>query len=134
MARKTILIADDDAKLAPVLALHLRNEYYGVAGAIDAAEALQRLAAAPPPDLVILSATLPGDGGATDPSGVAECRERCQREAIPVIYLADDRRSRRMQRFLEDLEGDTPVLRKPFATSDLLTLVSSMLRRRVAAA
>ncbi len=130
MRRKTILIADDDPRFTPVLALHLRNEYYGVAGAVDAAQALHGLTAAPPPDLLIVSASLPGAGECD----IEQCRRRCEREAIPVIYLADDRRNRRAQRFLDGLDDQSTVLRKPVATADLLSLVSSLLRRRVAAA
>src|SRR5262245_65596347 len=112
MARKSILIADEDPGLAPVLALHLRNEYYTVTGAVDAAAALALLSAPPPPDLVMLSVTLPG----TAPADLDVCRRRCEKEAIPVLYLADERRSRKVQRFLEDLDVQATVRRKPFAT------------------
>jgi DNA-binding response OmpR family regulator len=128
--RKMILIADNDARVAPVLALHLRNEYYAVKGVADAGQALEHLASPSPPDLVIVSASLPGAGEVD----IDVCRRQCEQVEIPVIWLADERRSRRMQRFLEELEAGAPVLRKPVVTADLLELVSSMLRRRVAAA
>ncbi len=82
----TILLADDDARLLPILALHLRNEDHDVVCAATVEEAI-RVAAGARPDLMVL------DLGLTDADGVSVQRRVSQEPAIasiPVIYLVDE--------------------------------------------
>ena len=130
MARKTILIADHDEMLASILSLHLRNEYYNVAETKEATGVLRHLSAGRPPALVLLCANLPGDEDTT----VEDCRIRCEHDSIPVVYLAEHRRTRRVQRLLDAIADDAPIMEKPVATSGLIHLVATLLGRHIAAA
>ena len=57
-----ILVIDDDAKVVDLLMLRLREEGYGVLGALTG-DAGVKLAIASRPDLVMLDLTLPGMPG-----------------------------------------------------------------------
>jgi two-component system response regulator MprA len=62
---KLLLIVDDDARTARMLARMLREDGYLVEVASDGAAALARLTRAPIPDLVITDLSMPyADGGA----------------------------------------------------------------------
>jgi two-component system KDP operon response regulator KdpE len=81
-----ILLADDDPRLLPVLALHLRNDDHQVLCAATVDDVI-RVAASSRPDVMVL------DLGMTDADGHALHRRVAQEAAlagIPAIYLVDD--------------------------------------------
>ncbi len=119
MATPKILIADDDANLLSVLALHLRNDEYDVVCANSGEEVIA--AAAEELDLLVLNVnlTLPDGTGvyvyvSDDPKLLAK----------PVIYLVPERVTR----------GHAPprlpaqaMIRKPVPVSELLRKISAAL-------
>ena len=116
-----VLLADDDHKLLPVLALHLRNDDHEVVCARSADEALDA-ASSSKPDVMVLDIGLIDGGGASVYRRVAEDQSLL---AIPVIYLVE-----------EDAEqiGRAPKLpagsaiRKPVPAGELLAKVNLVLR------
>jgi DNA-binding response OmpR family regulator len=109
----TILVVDDDAGIRDTVALILTAEGYHVRTAADGAEALQ-LAAADPPDVVVLDLILPTlDGRAT-------CARLRERSGGPrVIIMTAGRRAAREARALR-ADG---FLKKPFDVGELLALI-----------
>ena len=118
----TVLIVEDEAALAVVLADNLREEGYSVVRAGDGRHG-ERTWREEAPDLVVLDVMLPH----TD--GVTLCRRmRESGDDTPVLFLsakgqAADR--------VEGLEaGGDDYLPKPFHLSEFLLRVKAMLRRR----
>lgn len=118
MERVNVLVIDDEEDVRSLLTRHLTDLGCAVRSAADGTEGL-RLAAAQPPDLVILDILLPGTGGhevfhrlRTDPL-TSSCR----------IVLASvlDR---------EDLVGlgADAILPKPFLRSDLVAVCHRLSR------
>src|SRR5437763_1611758 len=62
MAARTILVVDDEPRIAAIAADYLRHAGYDVTTAGDGVRALQ-LARARRPDLIVLDLTLPGKDG-----------------------------------------------------------------------
>jgi CheY-like chemotaxis protein len=60
---KTILVIDDDPLFREGLAIILEREGYRVVLAEDGGQAVERLRASPPPDLIILDMMLPVEDG-----------------------------------------------------------------------
>ena len=81
----TILVVDDDPANADSLALLLQVQGYGVSVARSGQEALQRLRAGPPPDLILLDLLMPGvDGWET----AARLQDDPSTRDIPVVILS----------------------------------------------
>jgi two-component system phosphate regulon response regulator PhoB len=78
-----ILVIDDDALQLEAHVMMLEDWGYRAAAAVDAAEAMLRLADGPP-DLLICDYLLAG--GVTGPRVVAELRRACGR-AVPVLFV-----------------------------------------------
>jgi len=116
----TILIADDDEKLVAALRRTLAYEGYTVLTATDGRDALAQ-AQARRPDLVVLDWMMPGL------DGVEVARRLRAAEGLPILMLTardavEDR--------VEGLDaGADDYLVKPFATTELLARVRSLLRR-----
>ncbi|MFQ5949017.1 MAG: response regulator transcription factor [Acidimicrobiia bacterium] len=120
MAGRTILIADDDWELAPILALHLRNEEYDVAYTCEGSEALD-LARQRRPDLLLLDSTLPTGDGRTVHEHLVVARDLA---TLPLIFLREQRNERRGE---APAIPDAASIRKPVATSELLRKVKAAL-------
>ncbi len=118
MAR--VLVVDDDHTVREVVVSYLRAARHDVTEAADGREALL-LAAAAPPDLVVLDLMMPG----TD--GLEVCRELRRSGDVPVIMLtalgsAEDR--------VAGLEqGADDYVTKPFSPRELVLRVDAVLRR-----
>jgi DNA-binding response OmpR family regulator len=121
--RGRVLVVDDDATVAEVVAGYLERAGYAVAVAADGAEGL-RLAADWAPDLVVLDLMLPGV------DGIEVCRRLRAAEAtagLPVVMLTalgeeGDR--------VTGLEvGADDYVTKPFSPRELVLRVESVLRR-----
>jgi len=121
---RRVLVVEDDPTVREVVATYLEAAGLLVSQAGDGFEALA-IAAATPPDLVVLDRMLPGV------DGVEVCRRLRAASSVPVIMLTalgetDDR--------IEGLEaGADDYLAKPFSPRELVLRVSSILRRTVAA-
>ncbi|GGY93155.1 DNA-binding response regulator [Streptomyces olivaceoviridis] len=115
-----VLVVDDDATVAEIVAGYLGRAGYVVDRAADGPTALAR-AAAHWPDLVVLDLMLPGM------DGLEVCRRLRARAPVPVVMLTargdeDDR--------ITGLEvGADDYVTKPFSPRELVLRVRSVLRR-----
>lgn len=121
MAKRKILIVDDDADVRAGLNIRLRANGYDTSFAADALTALQE-ARKYGPDLVILDLGLPGGDGYV----VMERMKRIPALAvIPVIVLsARDRESNENR---VSMAGAAAFLQKPFEDATLLSEVKKAL-------
>lgn len=116
-----ILLVDDDAELAAMLAQFLRNEGLEVFIAGDGHSALHQLADIHP-DLVILDVMLPGRSGF---DLLRDIRARLPR--LPVMMLTA--RGEPIDRILGLELGADDYLPKPFDPRELLARIRAILRR-----
>jgi two-component system alkaline phosphatase synthesis response regulator PhoP len=121
MSGKRLMVVEDEAHLAEVIADNLEIEGWTVEVVGDGAEALARIREQPP-DLVLLDVMLPSM------DGFAVCEAlRAEDNHVPILFLTaragqDDR-----VRGLE-LGGDD-YLGKPFELKELIVRVRAILRR-----
>ena len=115
-----VLIVEDEASMRRVLAINLRARGYQVHTAPDGVTALD-LAAAAPPDLVLLDLGLP------DLDGIEVIRRLRQTSAVPLIILsARDAQAEKVQAL--DAGADDYVT-KPFGMDELVARIRASLRR-----
>lgn len=118
---KRILIVEDDADIADVLSLHLRDERYEVVHSADGAEGL-RLLEQGNWDALILDLMLPGV------DGLEICRRaRAMTRYTPIIITSA--RSSEVHRILGLELGADDYLAKPFSVLELVARVKALLRR-----
>src|SRR3954453_18831538 len=117
-----ILLIEDEKKTAAFLAKGLREAGYTVEVAHDGEKGLAEASSSPPFDLLIVDVMLPKKDGW---EVVAELRRR--NISTPVIFLTARDSVRDRVKGLE-LGADDYVV-KPFAFSELLARVRSLLRR-----
>jgi two-component system response regulator MprA len=116
----TILVVDDDPKIASVVRRGLRFEGFDVRTAVDGNEAL-RTARDDPPDLVILDLMLPGI------DGLEVCRRLRRGTNTPILMLTA--RDSVPDRVAGLNSGADDYLAKPFDFDELLARVRALLRR-----
>ncbi len=121
MAR--ILVVEDEAHLAEGLAFNLEPEGFEVEVVGDGARAVERLAAQPPLDCVILDLMLPEVRGLE----VAR-RVRAAGHSVPILILTAKDDPEDLVRGIE--EGADDYLTKPFRIDEVLVRVRGLLRRR----
>ena len=122
MPAQTILVVEDEPRIAAIAADYLRHAGYQVTIAADGAQALE---AAEPlrPDLVVLDLGLPGI------DGLEVTRTLRVRSAVPIIMVTA--RVEEADR-LPGLEtGADDYLTKPFSPRELVARVKAVLRRTV---
>jgi len=120
MARKRVLVVDDDAKTVELVKLYLNRDGYKVLTAYDGIEAL-RLARESHPDLIVLDLMLPGV------DGLEVCRTLRNESDVPIIMLTA--RTTEQDRLTGlDLGADDYVT-KPFSPRELAARVRVVLRR-----
>jgi DNA-binding response OmpR family regulator len=118
---QSVLIVEDQRDLAELVALHLEDVARDVRICGNGVEAL-KLAAAAPPDLVILDLGLPGR------DGLDVCRRlRAGPRYIPILMLTA--RSSDADRVLGLEIGADDYLVKPFNVMELVARVKAILRR-----
>ena len=116
-----VLIAEDDAELAEVLATGLRRERMAVDLALDGAEAIEKLVATPY-DVLVLDRDLPGV------HGDQVCREVVASEAATRILMLTA--SGAIGDRVEGLTlGADDYLPKPFAFAELVARIRALARR-----
>ncbi len=120
----SVLIIDDDTRLAAMVAEYLRSNGFSVAHAPDGAAGLQALHAQPP-SLVVLDVMMPGI------SGLEVCRRiralPGELASTPVLMLTG--KGDAMDRVLGLELGADDYLAKPFEPRELLARIRAILRR-----
>jgi len=119
-----ILVVEDEAAIAELVAINLRHAGFDVTLAADAQSALQSVDRVLP-DLVVLDWMLPGQSGLA----LAKAwRSQVRTKALPIVMLtarADEADK------LAGLDGGADdYLTKPFSPKELLARIRAVLRRR----
>ena len=121
---RRVLVVEDEAAIAELVAINLRHAGYEVAIASDADEA-QREVDRILPDLIILDWMLPGRSGlALARRWRADARTR----EVPIILLTA--RGDEMDKVTGLDAGADDYLTKPFSTQELLARMRAVLRRK----
>ena len=119
--QKRVLIVEDDAHIADLLRMHLRDEGYLVTHASDGEQGLQRLLEGGWHALV-LDLMLPGI------DGLELCRRtRAMARYTPIIIISA--RSSEVHRILGLELGADDYLAKPFSILELVARVKALMRR-----
>jgi DNA-binding response OmpR family regulator len=116
----TVLIVDDDRRLAEVVTRYLERDGFAVAIADDGARGLEQ-ALTDPPDLVVLDLTLP----AID--GLEVCRRLRREVSIPIVMLTA--RADEGDRVAGLELGADDYVTKPFSPRELTARIKAVLRR-----
>jgi two-component system, OmpR family, alkaline phosphatase synthesis response regulator PhoP len=116
----TVLVVDDEEKLAELVEGYLRREGFEVLAALDGPSALD-LARSKRPDLVVLDVMLPGI------DGIEVCRRLRQFSDAYVLMLTA--RSEEIDKIIGLSVGADDYLTKPFSPRELVARVRAMLRR-----
>ncbi len=119
----SILVVDDEPQILRALRINLRARNYDVDLAADGAAAL-RLAAAHPPDLVVLDLGLP------DMDGVEVIRGLRGWTAVPIVVLSGRAGSGDKVAALD--AGADDYVTKPFGVDELLARIRAVTRRTAA--
>ncbi|MGE8640205.1 MAG: response regulator transcription factor [Achromobacter sp.] len=118
---RRVLIVEDDAHIAELLRLHLRDEGYAVEHAADGNEGMRRLEEGSW-DALVLDLMLPGV------DGLEICkRARAMARYTPIIITSA--RSSEVHRILGLELGADDYLAKPFSMLELVARVRALLRR-----
>jgi len=115
-----ILVVDDDPQILRALRINLRARAYEVEAAADGAAAL-RLAAAHPPDLVVLDLGLPDMDGADVIRGLRGW------STVPIIVLSGRAGGTDKVEALD--AGADDYVTKPFGVDELLARIRAVTRR-----
>ena len=119
--KKRILIIEDNADLAGLVAMHLRDLSYDVDIAPDGTAGLEQAAKAAY-DLIILDLMLPGI------DGIEVCRRIRERPPyVPIVMLTA--RSSETDRVVGLEVGADDYVTKPFSIRELLARVKAIFRR-----
>ncbi|GGF85670.1 DNA-binding response regulator [Paenibacillus albidus] len=120
MKRITILIADDEAEIADLVALHLQKEGYHIITVSDgqaAVQAVQSLSI----DLAILDIMMPGL------DGYEVTRQIREKHHLPIIFLSA--KTTDLDKITGLVMGADDYMTKPFNPMELVARVNSQLRR-----
>jgi two-component system phosphate regulon response regulator PhoB len=126
MSKKRILVVEDEADMAELVAMRLRREGYLVEVAPDGLRALETIRAATP-DLAIVDIMLPVLSG-TDL--VTEMRQDPRTSAVPIIMMTAKGEETDIVVGLR--LGADDYVTKPFSMSVLVARVAAVLRRAAA--
>ena len=117
---QTILVVDDEARIAKLVRDYLERAGFGVLAARDGETALM-LARREQPDLIILDLMLPGV------DGLDVCRRLRQESGVPIIMLTA--RVEEADRVVGLELGADDYVTKPFSPRELVARVRATLRR-----
>jgi two-component system OmpR family response regulator len=118
---KRILVVDDEAIIAELIATALRYEGFDVRLAADGASALAAVRDLAP-DLVVLDVMLPDADGFT-----LQARIRADGQQVPVLFLSA--RDTVADRVRGLMLGADDYMTKPFSLQELVARIYSILRR-----
>ena len=119
-----ILVVEDEAPIAELIAVNLRHNGYQITWATDGAVA-QRELDAQLPDLVLLDWMLPGESGL---QLAQRWRADARTRQVPIILLTA--RGDENDRVAGLDVGADDYITKPFSTKELLARIRAVLRRR----
>jgi two-component system phosphate regulon response regulator PhoB len=119
-----ILVVEDEAAIAELIALNLRHAGYEVTIARDAEQALLEVDAVLP-SLVVLDWMLPGQSGR---SLASQWRQQPRTKSLPIIMLTA--RAEEADKVAGLDAGADDYLSKPFSAHELLARIRAVLRRR----
>jgi DNA-binding response OmpR family regulator len=122
---KTVLVIDDEPKIADLCRDYLRAAGFAVLTAADGTQGLA-VARRERPDLVVLDLMLPGM------DGLDVCRELRRESSVPIIMLTA--RVDESDRLVGLELGADDYLSKPFSPRELVARVRTVLRRAGGAA
>ncbi|WP_458120308.1 response regulator transcription factor [Paenibacillus sp. Z6-24] len=120
MKRITILIADDEAEIADLVALHLQKEGYQTVKALDGQSALDAVQTQAI-DLAVLDIMMPGM------DGYEVTRRIREHHHMPIIFLSA--KTSDMDKITGLITGADDYMTKPFNPMELVARVNSQLRR-----
>lgn len=115
-----ILVVDDDAALAEMLQLVLRQEGFDTVHCATGSEALKCFRTTRP-DLILLDLMLPGR------DGVSVCRDIRAESGVPIVMLTAKSDTSDVVEGLE--AGADDYVAKPFKAKELLARIRTRLRR-----
>ena len=127
MARKKILVVDDEKDLVDIVAFNLRREQYDVLTAGDGEKALE-VAKRETPDLVLLDLMMPGVGGL---EVCRRLRSEPRTARTPVIMLTA--KGEETDAVIGLSQGADDYVRKPFGVKELMARVAAHLRSQARA-
>ncbi|MFH1768401.1 MAG: response regulator [Candidatus Omnitrophota bacterium] len=119
MAKKKILLIDDEPQLVNVVKTRLEDKNYHVITAFDGEEGLRKVKEELP-DLIVVDIIMPNMDGYTF---VKELRADSQTKQIPVIVLT----GRDKMKDLFEIEGIKDYVVKPFEGDKLLEKIEKYL-------
>jgi len=123
MARKTVLVVDDERDLVDILEFNLLREQYRVLTASDGESALA-MAEREVPDLILLDLMLPGIGGL---EVCRRLRANPRTTHIPIVMLTA--KGEETDAVIGLAQGADDYVRKPFGVKELMARVAAQLRR-----
>ncbi len=121
--RPLVLVADDEADVLELVALHLERAHFDVVRASDGDEAME-LAQVMRPDVAVLDVMMPGLNGY---ELVSRMRETHETAGIPVLLLTA--RAGQLDMVQGYRAGADEYMKKPFSPHDLVDRVTDMLKR-----
>jgi len=119
---RTILVIEDDEKLAIALAVRLKSSGYHVLVAYDALAGVCQ-AVKHEPDLILLDIAMPLGGGW---SVADRTRSMPNTAAIPIIFITASKEPGLRAKALEEYAA-AGFLEKPFEASDLVSMIQKAL-------
>ena len=123
MAKKRIVIVEDERDMAGLVARRLKREHYEVEVAHDGSAGLDKIRSRPP-DLVLLDIMLPGISGT---EVLKELRGDPRTASVPVVILTA--RTEEADVVVGLQLGADDYVTKPFSMSVLLARIEAVLRR-----
>ncbi|MEO7853660.1 MAG: phosphate regulon transcriptional regulator PhoB [Rubrivivax sp.] len=119
-----ILVVEDEAAIAELIAINLRHAGHQVTLAADASQAQAEIDAVLP-DLVVLDWMLPGQSGLTL---ARQWRSATRTRSMPFIMLTA--RADEADKVVGLDAGADDYLAKPFSTNELMARIRAVLRRK----
>jgi two-component system phosphate regulon response regulator PhoB len=119
-----VLIVEDEASIAELIAVNLRHNGFKPTWAMDSASAQVELDAVVP-DVILLDWMLPGESGLTL---AKRWRSHPRTKTVPIIMLTA--RSDEADRIAGLDAGADDYMVKPFSTKEMLARIRAVLRRR----
>jgi two-component system alkaline phosphatase synthesis response regulator PhoP len=122
MTASRILVVDDEESIAKLVEYNLQQAGFEVTTADSGTRALEILAGAPRPDLIVLDLMLPGIGG-------MELCQRLRKDGISTPIIMVTAKDDEVDRILGLEMGADDYVTKPFSPRELVARVKAVLRR-----
>jgi two-component system KDP operon response regulator KdpE len=120
IAKRNILVVDDEAQITRVLKTSLSSQGYGIRTAAGGEEALQQMKDWPP-DLIVTDLRMP------NMDGLELCRHVRTQSRVPIIVLSVKGEEAIKVEALD--AGADDYVTKPFSINELLARIRAALRR-----